>query len=154
MSDCPNCETTKQTAKVILLREAQNTEQWKQRAKTAEANYKRLLDDSVKNLDDAVKLRETLAEREKELAELRERFEDAQTQLQEFSSNAYTVESLRSRLATAREALTRIASDFETDFVLDGVVVDEPYRMHQVAWEVAKAALAATDDGKEAHCRN
>jgi len=44
-----------------------------------------------------------------------------------------------------REALKRIAADFECDFVLDGVVVDEPYRMHRVAWEIARTALAATE---------
>ena len=42
-------------------------------------------------------------------------------------------------------ALKRIVSDFETDFVLDGKVVDEPYRIHQMAWEIARAAIAEAE---------
>ena len=38
-------------------------------------------------------------------------------------------------------ALERIASDFETDFVIDGQVVDEPYKTHEWAWRAARAAL-------------
>ena len=39
------------------------------------------------------------------------------------------------------QALERIVSDFECDYVLDGVVVDNPSTSHRKAWEVARAAL-------------
>ena len=57
---------------------------------------------------------------------------------------------LEEQVRQLREALKRIAADFECDFVLDGVVVDEPYRMHRVAWEIARTALAATKSKEKA----
>ncbi len=114
-----------------------------QRAETAEARNVELTNTHNTHVLLVADLSRTLAEREKEIERLkRERFVTDDV----CSMQAEECKSLRSRLAMAREALTRIASDFETDFVLDGVVVDEPYRMHQVAWEVSRAALAATDD--------
>lgn len=44
-----------------------------------------------------------------------------------------------------RATLTRIVSDFESDYVLDGQVVDDPTNMHRKAWELAKAALKEYD---------
>lgn len=43
------------------------------------------------------------------------------------------------------KALERIVSDFEMDFVIDGVLVDEPYPTHKTAWKIARAALALAD---------
>ena len=42
---------------------------------------------------------------------------------------------------TLKAALRRIVSDFECDFVIDGVVVDKPYKTHYAAWQIARAAL-------------
>lgn len=44
-------------------------------------------------------------------------------------------------------ALERIVSDFEMNYVLDGVVVDDPSTAHRHAWEVASAALANAKRG-------
>lgn len=39
-------------------------------------------------------------------------------------------------------ALKIIVSDFETDYVLDGKVVDDPPAMYQRAWRLAVSAIA------------
>ena len=49
--------------------------------------------------------------------------------------------ALEARNKELESALERIASDFETDFVIDGQVVDEPYKTHEWAWRAARAAL-------------
>ena len=54
------------------------------------------------------------------------------------------VAALEARNKELESALERIASDFETDFVIDGQVVDEPYKTHEWAWRAARAALKKT----------
>lgn len=51
--------------------------------------------------------------------------------------------ALRAENARLSDALRQIISDFEWDYVLDGVVVDEPANTHRIAWILARSALAA-----------
>lgn len=56
------------------------------------------------------------------------------------------VAALEARNKELESALERIASDFETDFVIDGQVVDEPYKTHEWAWRAARAALMTDEE--------
>ena len=48
------------------------------------------------------------------------------------------------------KVLQRIVFDFETNYVVDGVVVDDPPDTYKTAWELARAAISITDTAKSA----
>ena len=49
---------------------------------------------------------------------------------------------LRAKLDVAREALRKIIADFETDYCIEGVIVDDPDASLILNWRLATAALA------------